>query len=138
MSSLDTIPVTTEVATGNVEPLLHEIRHALRRLARGEKGTTIDLQRLPLAPGEEERIERTLGVGEVQAQVDALGPTLIQETSYPGVWLITHKNTDDVVVARFIEVTFIPEMLISQHADIKDGIARLEDELGNEEQNDAN
>lgn len=138
MSSLDTIPVSTETATGNVEPLLHEIRHALRRLADGKEGTTIDLKRLPLAPGEEERIERTLGAGEVQAQVDALGPTLIQETSYPGVWLITHKNADDVVVARFIEVTFIPEMLRSQPADIIDGIARLEDELGNEEQNHAN
>ena len=130
MSSLDTIPVTTEVATGNVEPLLHEIRHALKRLAGGEEGTTIDLKGLPLAPGEEERIESTLGVGEVRAEVDALGPTLIQETSYPGVWLITHKNADDVVVARFIEVTYIPELLRSQQADIDAGIVRLESALG--------
>ena len=131
MSSLDTIAVSTEVATGNVEPLLHEIRHALKRLAGGEEGTTIDLKRLPLAPGEEERIEAALGAGEVRAQVDALGPTLIQETSYPGVWLITHKNADDVVIARFIEVTYIPEMLRSQQADIDAGIVRLEDELRN-------
>lgn len=129
MSSLDNIPVRAEVATGNVDPLLHEIRHALRRLAQGEEGTTIDLKRLPLAPGEEERIEATLGVGEVHAEVDALGPTLIQETSYPGVWLITHKNADDVVVARFVEVTYVPELLKSQPADIDAGIARLEDEL---------
>ena len=61
MSALDAIPVTTEAATGNVEPLLHEIRHALKRLANGEDGTVIDLKRLPLAPGEEERIEATLG-----------------------------------------------------------------------------
>lgn len=131
MSSLDTIPVTTEVSTGNVEPLLHEIRHALKRLASGGEGTTIDLKGLPLAPGEEERIEATLGPGEVHAEVDALGPTLIQETSYPGVWLITHKNADDAVVARFIEVTYIPEMLRSQQADVDAGIVRLEDELRN-------
>ncbi len=130
MSSLDTIPVSTEVATGNVEPLLHEIRHALRRLATGDDGTTIDLKRLPLAPGEEERIEEALGNGEVRAEVDALGPTIIQETSYPGVWLITHKNADDVVVARFIEVTYIPELLRAQQADIDAGIDRLEDALG--------
>lgn len=129
MSSLDKIAVTTEVATGNVEPLLHEIRHALKRLASGEEGTTIDLKSLPLAPGEEERIEETLGTGEVRAEVDALGPTLIQETSYAGVWLITHKNADDAVVARFIEVTFIPELLRSQPADIDAGIDRLESEL---------
>ncbi|MDJ0905657.1 MAG: hydrogenase expression/formation C-terminal domain-containing protein [Woeseiaceae bacterium] len=129
MSSLDTIPVTTEVATGNVEPLLHEIRHALKRLAGGEQGTTIDLKSLPLAPGEEERIEATLGTGEVRAEVDALGPTLIRETSYPGVWLITHKNADNAVVARFIEVTYIPELLRSQPEDIDAGIDRLESEL---------
>ena len=129
MSSLDTIPVTTEVATGNVEPLLHEIRHALKRLAKGEDGTTIDLKSLPLAPGELERIEAALGVGEVRAEIDALGPTLIQETSYPGVWLTTHKNADDAVVARFIEVTHIPELLRSQPADIDAGINRLESEL---------
>ena len=129
MSSLETIPVTTEVATGNVEPLLHEIRHALKRLVGGEDGTTIDLKSLPLAPGEEERIEATLGTGEVRAEVDALGPTLIQETSYPGVWLITHKNADNAVVARFIEVTYIPELLRSQPEDIDAGIDRLENEL---------
>lgn len=129
MSSLDSIAVTTEVATGNVEPLLHEIRHALKRLASGEEGTTIDLKSLPLAPGEEERIEKTLGIGEVRAEVNALGPTLIQETSYPGVWLTTHKNAEDAVVARFIEVTHVPELLRSQPADIDAGIDRLESEL---------
>lgn len=129
MSSVDTNPVCSRVETGNVEPLLHEIRHALKRLADGEDGTVIDLQRLPLAPGEEERIEETLGIGEVRAEVDALGPTIIQETSYAGVWLITHKNTDGATVAHFIEVSYIPELLRSQQADIDAGIDRLENEL---------
>ena len=129
MSSVDTNPVCSSLETGNVEPLLHEIRHALKRLADGEDGTVIDLKRLPLAPGEEERIQETLGTGEVRAEVDALGPTIIQETSYPGVWLITHKNADGITVARFIEVTYIPELLRSQQADIDAGIDRLEDEL---------
>jgi hydrogenase-1 operon protein HyaF len=131
MSSLDAIPVTTEVATGNVEPLLHEIRHALMRLADGGDGTVIDLKCLPLAPGEEERIEEVLGQGEVRAEIDALGPTLIQETSYPGVWLVTHRNTEQAVVGRFIEVTHIPELLKSQQADIENGANRLENELKN-------
>jgi len=131
VSSLDVIPVTAELATGNVEPLLHEIRHALKRLADGEDGTVIDLQRLPLAPGEEERIEEVLGQGEVRAEINALGPTLVQETSYPGVWLVTHRNTEQVVVARFVEVTHIPELLKSQQADIENGASRLENELKN-------
>ena len=129
MSSLDAIPVNVEAATGNVEPLLHEIRHALKRLAEGEEGTVIDLRGLPLAPGEEERIEATLGEGEVRAELQALGPTLVQETSYPGVWLVTHRNADNVVIARMIEVTHMPEILMSQREDILRGIDKLESEL---------
>jgi hydrogenase-1 operon protein HyaF len=129
MSSLDPIPVNTEVATGNVEPLLHEIRHAMKRLANGEAGTVIDLQRLPLAPGEEQRIEAVLGEGEVRAEINALGPTLVQETAYPGVWLITHRNAEESVIGRFIEVTCLPELLKSQQADIQSGIDKLEGEL---------
>jgi len=129
MSSLDVIAVKVEAATGNVEPLLHEIHHALKRVADGKEGTVIDLRSLPLAPGEEEQIEAVLGEGELRAELDALGPTVVQETSYPGVWLVTHRNTELVVVARFIEVTRMPELLNAQRADIQCGITRLETEL---------
>ncbi len=129
MTSLDDITVKIDAATGNVEPLLHEIRHALRRVADGKEGTVIDLRRLPLAPGEEERIEAELGKGEVRVELDALGPTVVQETSYAGVWLVTHRNTEQQVVGRFIEVTRIPELLKAQEADIERGISRLENEL---------
>ena len=129
MTSLDEITVQVESATGNVEPLLHEIRHALRRVADGKEGTVIDLRRPPLAPGEEERIEDELGKGEVRVELDAIGPTVVQETSYAGVWLVTHRNTEQQVVGRFIEVTRIPELLKAQEADIERGISRLENEL---------
>jgi hydrogenase-1 operon protein HyaF len=131
MSSLDAISVNVEAETGNVRPLLHEIRHALKRLAKGKDGTVIDLRRLPLAPGEEERLDALLGKGEVHAEVDALGPTVVQETLYPGVWLITHCNAEGTTVARFIEVTRVPELLMSQQEDIDAGIRRLEKELEN-------
>lgn len=129
MTALDAIKVNLEATTGNVPPLLHEVRHALKRLADGQEGTVIDLRRLPLAPGEEERIEEFLGEGEVRAEFDALGPTLVQETSYPGVWFVTHHNDDGAVVARFIEVTRMPEILMSQYEDIERGIGQLEREL---------
>ena len=131
MSSLDAIPVTAEAASGNVKPLLHEVRHALKRLAKGEDGTVIDLQSVPLAPGEAQHIEELLGKGEVRAELNALGPSVVQETSYPGVWLVTHSNTEQAVVGRFIEVTHMPELLKSQQADIEHGISRLEQELEN-------
>ena len=129
MSSLDAIAVNIEAATGNVPPLLHEIRHALERLARGEPGTVIDLRSLPLAPGEEERIEAILGRGEVRAELDSLGKTVVQETTYPGAWLVTHRNVDDAIVAKFIEVTRMPDILMSQQQDIERGISQLERKL---------
>jgi hypothetical protein len=53
----------------------------------------------------------------------------VQETSYPGVWLVTHRNEDEVVIARMIEVTHMPEILMSQREDILRGINKLESEL---------
>lgn len=129
MSALDSIAIRAETETGNVRPLLHEIRHALNRLANGDEGTVIDLQSLPLAPGEETRIEAALGEGEVRAELNALGPSTILETSYPGVWLITHRNTENEVIGRLIEVTRMPDLLLAQPEDIQAGIARLEREL---------
>lgn len=115
--------------TGNVEPLLHEIRHALRRLAEGGEGTVIDLRSLPLAPGEEKKIEEALGRGEVTIEIDALGLSTIRETAYAGVWLVTHQNTDEEVVARFIEVARIPELVAAQADDIRAGLDELEKTL---------
>jgi hydrogenase-1 operon protein HyaF len=129
MSSLDAIAVNIEATTGNIPPLLHEIRYALERLAAGEPGTAIDLRSLPLAPGEEERIETILGRGEVRAELEALGKTLVEETAYPGVWLVTHRNVDNAVVAKFIEVTRMPDILMSQQEDIERGISQLKREL---------
>jgi len=52
-----------ERSTGNVVPLLHEIRHALERLADTGECTAIDLRSLPLAPGEGDVLESMLGEG---------------------------------------------------------------------------
>jgi len=133
VSALDAIAVRAEIETGNVKPLLHEIRHALQRLVQGEDGTVIDMRSLPLAPGEEKRIEEALGQGELRAELNALGLTTIAETAYPGVWLITHRNTEDEVIGRLIEVTHIPVLLESQPEDIRAGLARLDDELAGEQ-----
>ena len=129
MSSLSKIPVNVEAGTGNVRPLLHEISHALQRLTRGEEGTVIDLRSLPLAPGEEARIEEALGEGEVSANLNALGTTTIRETAYSGVWIVTHRNTEDEVVARFIEVSHIPDILKAQPEDIEHGVRGLNERL---------
>lgn len=115
--------------TWNVEPLLHEIRHALQELAESGKTGIIDLRSIPLAPGEEDKIVATLGEGEVQARIDALGPSEITETRYAGVWLVTHYNDEQEIIGRFIEITAMPDILRSQAEDIRQACARLGDYL---------
>ena len=115
--------------TQNVQPILHEIRHALQRLVNDGEASVIDLRSIPLAPGEEESIINTLGRGEIFAHMDALGPSEIYETRYAGVWMVTHFNDTRSIVSRFIEVIEIPEVLKSQHQDMISAIAALESDL---------
>ena len=56
MSGLETIPVTVVTdepltQTGNMVPILNEIRHALSHLAETGESTTIDLGAIPFGPG---------------------------------------------------------------------------------------
>ena len=114
---------------GNVKPLLFEIIHALDRLLADDEPTVIDLASLPFAPGEIEELEEALGHGELNAELDALGKSLIRETAYPGVWWVEHRNTAGELVGRYIEITRSPEILMSQDADIGAGRAKLRDSV---------
>jgi len=121
--------------TRNVEPLLHEIKHALDNLIESGKTSIIDLRSIPLAPGEEDTILRTLGQGEVSATLDTLGVSEVIETGYAGVWLITHYNDEHQIISRFIEITTIPEILTSQTEDMLSAFSRLSASLNQDKQN---
>ena len=110
-------------------PLLHEVKHALKKLIENGECTVIDLRSIPLAPGEETKILQTLGEGEIHAELDALGKSEIYETTYAGVWVVTHHNDEDATIGRFIEVTTMPEILYSQKEDIDDAFSRLSEKL---------
>ncbi len=128
MKRIDSIPIETEntpALTGNVLPLLHEIRHALEDFAATGTEHTIDLNSLPLAPEESRQLETLLGTGEVRAQLDALGTSDITETAIPGVWRVTHYNGDRGVVGQFLEITDCPAILKSQPQDLPSGIGQL-------------
>jgi len=115
--------------TLNVQPVLHEIRHALRNLLENGETHIIDLRSIPLAPGEEDRILESLGHGELHARLDALGPSEIIETQYAGVWLVTHYNQSDSIIGRFIEITVLPDILKSQRQDMLHALERLNTDL---------
>lgn len=123
---LQAIRVRTELASGNIPPILHEVRHALAALAQTGACNVIDLKGMPLAPGEQEAILAALGTGEVHAELESLGRSEIVETSYPGVWIVTHYDEQGDIKARFIEITRMPQILESQVPDIADGLQRLE------------
>lgn len=129
--ALSGIPVFTEAApSGNVSPLLSEIGHALTRLAATGEPTVIDLRGIPMAPGEEDRIVEFLGRGEIEATLHALGPSELLETAYPGVWLVTHFNEADEIMAKFVEVATVPALLITPEDDLHDSAQRLTGALG--------
>lgn len=121
---------------GNQIPLLHEVRHALARLLETGERSCIDLHSLPMGPGDEAVLEVVLGIGEVEASITALGNSSVVETSFPGVWLVTHRNEEGRIVSRFIEVTHVPRILESQVADIRSGYQRLGAELDRPARND--
>lgn len=129
MSSLDNVRIKVEQNTGNLLPILHEIEHALRRLIDGDEATVIDLMSIPLAPGEGEQLDRILGEGEVRVEMQALGPSVIQESVYSGVWIVTHYNAAQEVMARRIEITRMPDILMSQADDVLSGLGQLEELL---------
>jgi len=133
MNSANPLHARIPNARGNVEPILHEVVHSLDRLLAEDEPTVIDLAGLPFAPGELEQLEAWLGTGELKAELDALGTSRIRETRFPGVWWLEHRNTEDEVVGRYIEITRSPEILMSQDADILAARARLEDELAQDE-----
>lgn len=131
MSVLDTIHIVAEPSadrvglTENALPLLHEIRHALKKLLEDGESTTIDLHAIPFGPGDEDRLLSVLGDGEVSATVDALGLSHIKETRYPGVWLIDHRNPENERIAFQIVIAAVPDILSSQQGDIQDALEHL-------------
>ena len=65
----------------------------------------------------------------MQAVLSSLGPSNFRETSYPGVWVVTHYNHDDKIVGKFVEVAIVPALLRSQTEDMAAGLRRLETRL---------
>ncbi|MCA0044374.1 hydrogenase expression/formation protein [Celeribacter litoreus] len=122
--------------TGNVILLLNEIRHALRHLAETGEPTTIDLSGIPMTKAETEEFEAALGTGEVHAEIDAGGPSEVIETSFAGVWRVIHRASEEMTLARYIEVTRIPEILVAHPSDMRAALTRLEArlELSSEEE----
>lgn len=137
-NNLKDIPIYVQAgedySVGNIRALLAEIAARLEKLVSDGETGMIDLNSLPLAPGEYEQLRQTLGQGEVSARIEAIGPSEIIETRYPGVWWVTHYNVEGDIVADMIEIAHIPEILKSQPEDIRTGLELLRAQLNDEVQ----
>lgn len=135
MSGLKGIPIAVDrhpdpvLERGNALPILHEVRHALERLISTGETTQIDLNAIPFGPGDQERLTALLGSGEVRATIDALGPTRVQETSIPGVWLLDYYNGEGQRLAFHIEIATIPGILAAQPEDLAGALDTLDARL---------
>lgn len=138
MNGLTNIPVmvnyteandTEYEVTDNVRALLTEISSMLAALINDDTINSIDIHSLPLLPGEHEAIQTILGQGEVNANFNSLGSTIIYETALAGVWWVTHNNENNDCIAETIEITTIPAILESQHDDIEVAYEALQKQL---------
>ncbi|AUB84422.1 hydrogenase expression/formation C-terminal domain-containing protein [Candidatus Thiodictyon syntrophicum] len=133
MSGLSSIPVRVaadgDACHGNALAILHEVRHALERLISTGEATRIDLHALPFGAGDEAWLTALLGTGEVLATIEALGPTSVQETAIPGVWLVDYRNAEGQRLALHLEVTCIPAILRTQCRELDTAVATLDTRL---------
>ncbi len=111
--------------TGNLPGILSEIEQALEELLNSKQVHRIDLRAMPWSAGEEQKLEQILGRGEVTIELNALGKSIFQETSYSGVWLISHYNEAEELIGKIIEISYLPDMVFAQQEDISRGLERI-------------
>ena len=112
-------------STGNADPILHEIKHALARLLEDGEESSIDLRAMPFGPADEKRLDDVLGLGEVEATVEVVGRSVVRETGISGVWIVEHCDDGGRLVSKFIEVTFVPSVLKAFREDVEVGLRAL-------------
>lgn len=126
MNRLEQIPVQViQRATSQVAAILNEIDELLTRLIELDQPAAIDMRSLPLFPGDYEHLKALLGEGEVHATLNSLGPSEIIETSIPGVWWCTHYNEAQEKIAEFIEITRMPELLLTNKLELQSAREKL-------------
>ncbi|MGB5253597.1 MAG: hydrogenase expression/formation C-terminal domain-containing protein [Sedimenticolaceae bacterium] len=131
MDKLESIAVRVEggldeaLRTENVGPLLPQIEQALQDLQETGSETVIDLGAMPFSAQDEQDLRERLGRGEVNATVEAFGPTLVQETAFAGVWLVEYLDAEQRRLTLHLQVARIPELLITPADDLADSLASL-------------
>lgn len=131
MSSLESIAVRVETGvnglhrTDNLRPVLVELEQAVCRLVETGEDGVIDLGAMPFSEQDESDLRELLGSGEVRAELTAFGPTHVEETRFPGVWLVEHLDADERRLTLHLHITRFPEILAAPAEDVVDGLDAL-------------
>jgi hydrogenase-1 operon protein HyaF len=89
-------------------------------------------------PGDYELLKETLGYGEINVSIDAMGPTEIYETAIPGIWWVTHYNSEEENVGEYIEITELPELIKTDPLEIQQAGSRLQQLIDDVNQHNLN
>jgi len=124
-SSLSAIPIRIESDEfenpqeyPNVRSILIEIQHGLKQFHQNGHKRIIDLGSIPMPSYERNKLLQLLGQGEVSIALSSLGESEIYETQLSAVWVIKHRDEQGDISAMLVEITRIPEIVLSQKDDI--------------------
>ena len=105
--------------------ILQQVVEMIKVLKEKEEPSHLDLQQLPLSNDELLELDELLGEGNVKAEVEHLGFTRIYATAIPSLWRVVHFNDEEEILSDFLEVSYCPEIIITQDDDIPIGIEFL-------------
>ena len=118
--TLTEIPVKVlDTTTGMATALMSELRDHLITLAETGENSIVDLLSLPMTEADLDELADNLGVGEIRATINNIGTSSVRETAFRGIWWVTHYGDDGKVISEQIEITRIPEILITHVDEIK-------------------
>jgi hydrogenase-1 operon protein HyaF len=122
-------PVAVGGLGGGVTAILGELVRLLERPAEGDQSAAIDVRSLPMSAQDRVELHCALGEGEVQATLNAEGISSIRETRVPGVWWVEHRDRQGDLIAELLEVTRMPQILMSAADEIAAGARALREQI---------
>jgi hydrogenase-1 operon protein HyaF len=111
--------------TGLAIALLREIAGHLLTVSQGGDRQVVELTNLPLNDSDLQLLEEKLGRGEVEARINAAGPTEVYETSFPGLWWVKYLAEDQRVITQQLEIGAVPMILEAHRDDIQASAERF-------------
>jgi HupH hydrogenase expression protein, C-terminal conserved region len=120
---------TTGTVGGGLIAILRELSEMLERLAEYDETAAIDLRSLPFSRSDYQSLREFLGTGEVEVTLNVDGQSRVRETNFPGVWWVEHRNQEDELLAELLEITNIPEIIVTENDEVAKSASRLRERL---------